>query len=166
MKTYVFWLLSQPLPHLRFNVCHISRPSYELLYTTNTSNRKRKHFFMNILCIESFWPQNTHNRTMFFGSILVKHCRHFDYWNQPLNMRMLVSYLDCHEAGPCCYIAIHIENLLRPLELFYFHLWSIYWLSFVLTKHCLLTFMKYEKWAKSSDSSPIRVLKIVLKDIV
>jgi hypothetical protein len=28
----------------------------------------RKHFFMNILCIESFCPQETHNRIPLFGS--------------------------------------------------------------------------------------------------
>jgi hypothetical protein len=36
----------------------------------------------------------THSRTLFFGSIILKYDRHFDYWNQPLNMRMRVSYLD------------------------------------------------------------------------
>jgi hypothetical protein len=29
---------------------------------------------------------------------------------------MHVCYLDCHEAGLCCYVMIHIENLLRPLQ--------------------------------------------------
>jgi hypothetical protein len=32
-----------------------------------------------------------------------------------------------------CYLVIHIETLLRPLHLFYFHLWPIYWLSLVYT---------------------------------
>jgi hypothetical protein len=54
---------------------------------------------------------------MLFGSILLKHGRHFDNWNQPLNMRMRV-----------CYLVIHIENLLHSLQLFYFHLLT----SFVL----------------------------------
>jgi hypothetical protein len=27
-------------------------------------------------------------------------------------------YLDCHEAGQCCYLVIHTENLLSPLQLF------------------------------------------------
>jgi hypothetical protein len=36
-------------------------------------------------------------------------------------LRMRVSYLDCHEAGLCCYQVIHKWNLLRPLQLFYFH---------------------------------------------
>jgi hypothetical protein len=45
---------------------------------------KRKHLFMNILCIESFCPQ----KTLLFGSTLLKHGRHVDCWNQPLNMCM------------------------------------------------------------------------------
>jgi hypothetical protein len=69
------------------------------------------------------------NRMLIFGSVLLKHGRHFDYWNQPLNMGMRVCYLYCHEAGLCYYP--HIENLLRPLQLFYFHLWPIYGLSLV-----------------------------------
>jgi hypothetical protein len=52
-------------------------------------------------------------------------------------MRMTVCYLDCHEAGLCCYLVIHIENLLRPLQLFYFHLCPIYWLSVVHKKSCI-----------------------------
>jgi hypothetical protein len=39
--------------------------------------------------------------------------------------------MSCHEAGLCCYLVMHIENLLCPLQLFYFHLWLIYWLSLV-----------------------------------
>jgi hypothetical protein len=75
-----------------------------------------------------FAHKTTHNRTMLFGNTRLKHGRCFDYWNQLLNMRMWVWYLSCHEAGLCCYLVIHIENLLRPLQLFYFHSWPIYWL--------------------------------------
>jgi hypothetical protein len=79
----------------------------------------RKHFFMNRLCIESFCLQKTkHNKTLLFGSTLLKHGRHFDYWNQPLNMSMLVCYLDCEEAGLCCYLLIHTEKPLHPLKMF------------------------------------------------
>jgi hypothetical protein len=77
-----------------------------------------------------------HNRTLRFGSTLFKHGRHFFYWNQRLNMRMRLCYLDCHEAGLCCYLVIHIENLLPQLQTFYFHLWPIYWLSLVKTWRC------------------------------
>jgi hypothetical protein len=51
------------------------------------------------------FPTKTHNRT------LLKHGRHFDYWNQLLNMCMRVSYLDCHEVGLCCYQVRHTETL-------------------------------------------------------
>jgi hypothetical protein len=40
-------------------------------------------------------PTKAHNTTLLFGSTLLKHGRQFDYWNQPLNMRMCVFYLDC-----------------------------------------------------------------------
>jgi hypothetical protein len=43
-------------------------------------------------------------------------------------MCMHTSYLDCHEAGLCCYLVIHIEILLHPLQLLYFQLLPIYWL--------------------------------------
>jgi hypothetical protein len=65
------------------------------------------------------------NRMLLFGRTLLKHGRHFDYWNQPLN------YLNCQETRLCCYLLIHIENLLHSLQLFYFYLWPIYWLSLI-----------------------------------
>jgi hypothetical protein len=34
----------------------------------------------------------------------------------------------------CYYLVKHIENVLRSLQLFYFHLWPIYWLSLVAEK--------------------------------
>jgi hypothetical protein len=44
-------------------------------------------------------------------------------------MRMHFCYLDCHEAGLCCYLVIHLENLFRLLQLFYFHLCHTYLLT-------------------------------------
>jgi hypothetical protein len=41
-------------------------------------------------------------------------------------MRMRVYYLDFHEVGLYCYLVIYTENVLRPLQLFYLHLWRIY----------------------------------------
>jgi hypothetical protein len=64
----------------------------------------------------------------------VQYCRHFDYWNQPPNMSMRVCYLDCHEAGLCYYLVIHTVNPLRPIQLFYFHLWPIF-LIYLVAKH-------------------------------
>jgi hypothetical protein len=75
-----------------------------------------------------------HNRTLFFSIALLEHGHHFGYWKQPMNMSMRLCYLACHDAGLCCYLVVHIESLLRPLPLFYFHLWCIYWL-FVVTSY-------------------------------
>jgi hypothetical protein len=106
----VFWLLSQTFPHVRFklfihqwNVCHLS---LWISFAVCPFSTKK------------------HNKTLLLGSILTKHHRHFDYWNQPLKMRMRV-----------CYLVIHIENLLHQLQLFYFHLRPIYWLSLVYWKY-------------------------------
>jgi hypothetical protein len=95
--------LFQPLRHQR-NIYHpaVNRFTLQTLPTIN-----RKHFFMNILCIESFCQQKAHNGTLLFVSTSLKHGRHFEYWNQPLNMRMCIHYLNCHEAGLCCYLVIH-----------------------------------------------------------
>jgi hypothetical protein len=49
-------------------------------------------------------------------------------------MRLSISYLDSHEVGLCCYLMVQIENLLRPFQLFYFHLWHVYWRS-LLSRH-------------------------------
>jgi hypothetical protein len=80
-----------------------------------------------------------HNRTLLFGRTLLKHGRHFDYWNKTLNMRMHACYLYCHTAGLCCYLVIHTENLLHPFPPFYFHLWSNYWLSLVQKIHVIIS---------------------------
>jgi hypothetical protein len=86
-----------------------------------------KILFVNIFSLNVF-PPKTHNRTLIFGSTRLKHGHHFDYWNQLLNMRMRVFYLDAHEGGVCCCLLIDIEKLIRPLQLLCFHLWPFYWL--------------------------------------
>jgi hypothetical protein len=61
----VFWLLSQPLPHLRFNLFVISEKfstKSEPLYATNTSQYKQE-IFMNILCIEFLLTKNAQQNT-------------------------------------------------------------------------------------------------------
>jgi hypothetical protein len=117
----------QPLRQQR-NLCHpvVNRFTRKTLPRVN-----RKHLFVNNLFIETFFPQYTHNRTLLFSSTSLKHGRHFDYWNQPLNMSMCVCCVYYHEGGLCCYLVIHIENLLRSWQLFYFHLYTIYWAPFV-----------------------------------
>jgi hypothetical protein len=135
-------LLSQPIPHLvghhlrLWNVLEFLYPVVNRFMQQTLSTVNRKHFFINILCTESPCPQKMHNRQVLSGCTLLKHSRHFDYWNQLLNMDMCICYLDCHEAGLCCYLLILIENLLHPLQLFYFHLWPVYWLCLVIeTSH-------------------------------
>jgi hypothetical protein len=90
--------------------------SCELLYTTNIS-------LWITFALSSFANKKRTKERCF------SHGRHFDYSNLPLNVHMCVCYLDCNEAGLCCYLVIHIENLLYPLQVFYFHLWPICWLS-------------------------------------
>jgi hypothetical protein len=58
--------------------------------------------------------KKTDKSTILFVSLLLKHSRHFDYWNQTLNMRIRVSYLDYYETGLCSYLVKHIET-------YYFH---------------------------------------------
>jgi hypothetical protein len=98
--------------HLRLSniLERISRLSCEPLYATNTSHRKQETFLCYVLCIESFSTTKSYNKTLFLGSTLLKHGRRFDYWNEPLNIRMRVCYLSCHEAGLCSHVVIHIES--------------------------------------------------------
>jgi hypothetical protein len=104
----VFWLLFQPIRHNR----NVSRSSLEPLYATDTSHRKYERFLYDYLLHWVLLPTKTHIGTLISGITPLKHGRHFDYWNQPLNMRMRICYLDWHEAGLCCYLVIHIDNLL------------------------------------------------------
>jgi hypothetical protein len=82
--------------------------------------------------LSPFAHKEMHNRMLLFSSIFPNHGCHSDYWNQPLNMCMHICNLGCHEAGLCCHLVIHRENRLCPLQIFYFHLWPIYWLSLIL----------------------------------
>jgi hypothetical protein len=100
--------LFQPLRHQR-NVYHpvVNRFNQQTLPTST-----RKYFFTNILYIEPSYPQKTHC-TLFFGSTHLRHGRHFDYWNQPLNILICFCYLDCHETVLCCYLVMNIHVLYR-----------------------------------------------------
>jgi hypothetical protein len=96
----VFWLLCQPLPFQL--LCHqrnIFHPVVSFLMRQISPTVNMKHFFVNIVCIESCCPQKNRNITLLFGIKLLNHSSHFDYWNQPLNMSIRVCFVDCHEAG-------------------------------------------------------------------
>jgi hypothetical protein len=61
-----------------------------------------------VLCIESFCPQKS-NRTMLFGSYTQARSP-FGLLKSAFEVTLHVCFLDCHEAGLCCYLVIHIEN--------------------------------------------------------
>jgi hypothetical protein len=82
------------------NICHTDVKNFTW---KKLSNVNRKHFFMNMLCIESLCPQETQNRTLLFGSIRFRHSRLLDCWYQTLNWSLRVCYLDLHEVGLWCY---------------------------------------------------------------
>jgi hypothetical protein len=76
--TLVSAISAPPFRHLRHqrNVCY---PDVNRFTRQTLPNVNRKHFFMNILCIEFYCLQKPHNGRLFFGNILLKHGRHFDY---------------------------------------------------------------------------------------
>jgi hypothetical protein len=89
----------------------ISRQSCEPLYAKNTSHRKQEIFLYEYpLHWVILSTKRMHKRTLLSGSTLLKQGHHIDYWNQPLNVRMCVWYLDSHEDGLCCYLVILIEK--------------------------------------------------------
>jgi hypothetical protein len=119
--------VSEPFPQLRgshlllSNVLQrISRSRCEPLYMTDTSHRKQETFLYEYpLHWVLLSPPQKKNRTLFFGSTPSSKVAIFTSWNQPLIMLMRVCYVDCNEAGLCCYLAIHIGNLFRQIKLFF-----------------------------------------------
>jgi hypothetical protein len=123
----------QPLCHQR-NVCH---PFMNCLMWKTLPTINRKYFFFNILCNKSFCPQkNAQQNTALW------------YYTPHSMVAILTTETSpwtcaCASAGLCCYVVIYKENLLHPLQLFYFHLWPIYWLSLIyIVKLSLYLIMK------------------------
>jgi hypothetical protein len=93
----------------------ISEPPFQLHHQRNVCHPvvkrfKRQTFPANIF-LWIFFALNplTHKKCATERCvILLKHGRHFDYRNQPLNMRMRVCYGDFHEAGLCCYLVVRV----------------------------------------------------------
>jgi uncharacterized membrane protein len=123
--TLIFTNASKPSAYESSDCCHFRTsvstssssakplpPSYEPLYATVT-NINRKHLLYSVLLPTK---NAQHNTALWWGTL--KHGRHFDYRKQPLNMRVRVCYVGCHEAGLCCYLVIHIENLLVHFRCF------------------------------------------------
>jgi hypothetical protein len=78
----------------------VNRFTPQTLPTVKRKHSLRTPFALSLLA----YKKKTNNRKLLFGSILLKHGCHFDYWTQTLNMRTRVCYLNCHEAGLCCYL--------------------------------------------------------------
>jgi hypothetical protein len=109
--------------HLRLSniLERISLPSNEPLTRQTLPTVDRKHFLTTILCIESFCPKKIRTKERCFSVV------HFSSMVTILVIETSMwtcawrgYYLDYYEAGLCCYLVIHIENLLHPLQLFYF----------------------------------------------
>jgi hypothetical protein len=77
-----------------------SSSSTKLLPLSGKHFRKISLRISFVLC--PFCSQKTHNRMLLFDSTLLKHSCHFDYWNQPLIMRMRICYVECHGVGLYC----------------------------------------------------------------
>jgi hypothetical protein len=155
----VFGLLSQSLSHLVG--CHlrlsnvlerISWRSSVPLHATNTSPVNKKKFFMHILCIEYFCLQITRNRTLLFGNTTI-------------------AILTTKTSLPrlCCYLVIHIENILHPLQLLYLHLQIIYWLSLVLwvfnNVSSTVQVMSMMRWIWLMNSKPFGMFEMLFENV-
>jgi hypothetical protein len=77
---------------------------------TNTSHYKQETFLYEYPLHRVLLPAKTHSRALLFSDTPLKHGCHFDHWNQPLNICMCICYLDCLEAGLCCYLLMHIKK--------------------------------------------------------
>jgi hypothetical protein len=99
---------------------------YFPLYATKTvPTVNRKHFFINILCVKFFFPHRNTKECCFSlvhsSNTVAILTTDTSFWTGACAFAIW--------TGLCCYIVIHIENLLRQLQLFYFYLWPVYWLS-------------------------------------
>jgi hypothetical protein len=114
-NTEVIWHCR--LSHFRISVStssssakHLS-PSYEPLYATNTSHHKEETFLYEYPLQWVLFPQKKCTIERCSSSTITILTTETSLWTWCM---------------PVCYLVIHIENLLHPLQLFYFHLWPIY----------------------------------------
>jgi hypothetical protein len=91
----------------------ISRPSCESFYITNASYRKQEIFL---------YEYPLHSVLLPIKKLITERCSSVVYSSSTVAILTIgtslwtcVCYLDCHEAGLCCYLVIHIVNLLHPL---------------------------------------------------
>jgi hypothetical protein len=137
----IVWLLARTFPEPPFqhlwlsNVLQrISGPFPETFTRPTLPAVNIKHFFMSILCIESFIQKKTknaeHRYSVVYPSSTVEH---FHHWNRPVIMPMRVCYLDPHEAGLCCYLVrksvTSITSVILPFLTYLLTLPCIWWVT-------------------------------------
>jgi hypothetical protein len=120
----------QPLRHQR-NVCHrvVNRFTRQTLPTVN-----RKHFFIDILCIE--FRAHKKRTTERCSSVVHPQARSPFWLLKPASEHKPARPV--HRLSWSWTVLLPSDSrrtLLRPLQLFYFHLWPVYWLS--LARFCL-----------------------------
>jgi hypothetical protein len=108
-----FWSLSHL--HPRTSLTEFLDPAVNRFTRQTLPTLNRKHFFTNILCIESFCPQKNSQENAALRYYALKHDRHCDWWSQLVNMHIYVCFLHWEEAGLYCYLVIHIGKELRSL---------------------------------------------------
>jgi hypothetical protein len=131
----VFCLLYEPFPHLRFNPFVLKRnftTEAQPLYATKNSQRKQKICSWISFALSPFAPKKECTRercssVVKFTSTDATFTTETSQW--ACACASATYYLCCHEDGLCCYLVIRIEEQLRTLHLFYFHVWPSYWLS-------------------------------------
>jgi hypothetical protein len=98
------------LSHLRFNFFVIVGTFATQLWTALRDKHfapKTGHTFIYANPLHQvFCPQKCITERRISVVHTLKHGSHFDHWNHSLRKRRRVCYLDCHEAGLCCYLVI------------------------------------------------------------
>jgi hypothetical protein len=137
------------LSHIRTSVSNSSRHQRNVCYSVlNRFARqtlptvKSKYFFMNVLCTESFCPKRrtTERCSSVVYSQVWSPFRLLKPASEHVHARLLARL---SRSWTVLYLVIHIVNLLRPLQLFYFHLWHIYWLAFIVCSSLGVVSAKY-----------------------
>jgi hypothetical protein len=119
----------------------ISWPSCDPLYATDITHHKQETFLYE--CPLHWVLLPTRNAQQRCSSVAhVEHSHHFDHWNQSLNMRMHVCYIDCHEAG----LLLSSDTHIKPVTFITGHFASI---------RDLFTDPLYKEWIKECFHFPL-----------
>jgi hypothetical protein len=121
----------QPLRHQQMFATFLC-PILDCFTLQTLPTVKWKHLFMNILCIESFSSLITHNRTLLFCGIHLKHWLSSFWLLKPVSEHAHARLLP--RLSWSWTVLLPSDTHTRPITCItavYFHLWLIYW-------HCLV----------------------------